>query len=73
MRSNFALKLLAIALLLTALFGIQPPCVGDELEIKGDGSTFAYPMYEKWIEEYGKVDPRGSVYLQIERFRSWNP
>lgn len=29
----------------------------EPLVIKGDGSTFAYPMYSKWIEEYGKQDP----------------
>ena len=56
MRSNFALKLAALSFLLTALSVSSRPAVGDELEIKGDGSTFAYPMYEKWIEEYGKVD-----------------
>ena len=25
--------------------------------INGDGSTFAYPMYRKWIEEYEKDNP----------------
>jgi phosphate transport system substrate-binding protein len=30
----------------------------EELVIKGDGSTFASPMYSKWIEEYENVDPR---------------
>jgi phosphate transport system substrate-binding protein len=29
----------------------------DRLIINGDGSTFAYPMYSKWIEEYEKADP----------------
>lgn len=29
----------------------------EPLVIKGDGSTFAFPMYSKWIEEYGKQDP----------------
>jgi phosphate transport system substrate-binding protein len=29
----------------------------DAVVINGDGSTFAYPMYSKWIEEYRKVDP----------------
>ena len=28
--------------------------VAEPLLIKGDGSTFAYPMYAKWIEEYEK-------------------
>ena len=29
----------------------------DPLMINGDGSTFAYPMYQKWIEEYQKENP----------------
>ena len=33
--------------------GAQP----DRLAINGDGSTFAYPMYRKWIDEYEKDHP----------------
>ncbi len=29
----------------------------DTLTINGSGSTFAYPMYAKWIKEYHKTDP----------------
>jgi phosphate transport system substrate-binding protein len=29
----------------------------DRLVINGDGSTFAYPLYRKWIEEYEKANP----------------
>jgi phosphate transport system substrate-binding protein len=29
----------------------------DRLVINGDGSTFAYPMYAKWIAEYEKDNP----------------
>jgi phosphate transport system substrate-binding protein len=29
----------------------------DRLVINGDGSTFAYPMYSKWIQEYEKDNP----------------
>jgi phosphate transport system substrate-binding protein len=29
----------------------------DRLMLSGDGSTFAYPMYSKWIEEYEKDNP----------------
>ena len=57
MKVNFALKLAAVACLLTALAGSDGTVLGDTVEIKGDGSTFAYPMYAKWIEEYGRVDP----------------
>jgi phosphate transport system substrate-binding protein len=33
----------------------------NQLVLNGDGSTFAYPMYSKWIEEYEKDTP--SVHL----------
>jgi phosphate transport system substrate-binding protein len=29
----------------------------DRLVLNGDGSTFSYPMYSKWIEEYEKENP----------------
>src|SRR6516165_11203151 len=29
----------------------------DKLALTGDGSTFAYPIYSKWIEEYDKDNP----------------
>lgn len=29
----------------------------DKLVLNGGGSTFAYPMYSKWIEEYQKHNP----------------
>lgn len=29
----------------------------DRLVVKGDGSTFAYPMYSKWIEQFEKNNP----------------
>jgi phosphate transport system substrate-binding protein len=29
----------------------------DRIVINGDGSTFAYPMYRKWIGEYEKENP----------------
>jgi len=37
------------------------PAQNDRLILRGDGSTFAYPMYKKWIEEYEKENP--SVHL----------
>jgi len=57
MRGNAALKLVALVFLLTASAVFDRSALGDALEIRGDGSTFAYPMYAKWIEQYGKVDP----------------
>ena len=57
MRGNFGLKLATMVCLLMALATAKGSALGDRLEIKGDGSTFAYPMYTKWIQEYEKVDP----------------
>jgi ABC-type phosphate transport system substrate-binding protein len=49
--------LFGVALIAGAL--VLPWCASaaDPLVIKGDGSTFAYPMYGKWIDEYHKEDP----------------
>jgi phosphate transport system substrate-binding protein len=48
-----AISLLALAALLICTRDVR----ADAVVINGDGSTFAYPMYAKWIEEYQKVDP----------------
>jgi phosphate transport system substrate-binding protein len=50
---------IAAALLLFAVWpaGVWTAAAQESLIIKGDGSTFAYPMYSKWIEEYEKTDP----------------
>jgi len=46
------------ALAMPFLFAFQGQMApADPVSIKGDGSTFAYPMYEKWIEEYTKENP----------------
>jgi phosphate transport system substrate-binding protein len=48
----------AIFLLTVTSIPAWPDLAGSqELEIRGDGSTFAYPMYSKWIEEYQKQNP----------------
>jgi phosphate transport system substrate-binding protein len=44
-----------LALLPTSMPNAAAPT--DRLVINGDGSTFAYPMYSKWIEEYEKDNP----------------
>jgi phosphate transport system substrate-binding protein len=51
---------IALALLVLTLSSASIPIAaaqGDRLLIKGDGSTFAYPMYRKWIEQYEKDNP----------------
>ena len=59
MRCDVGQKLCAaISLLSLAALLISAPVVrADAVVINGDGSTFAYPMYAKWIAEYQKVDP----------------
>jgi phosphate transport system substrate-binding protein len=50
-----------ISLLLSALAFLivlsSSAAAAEPLLIKGDGSSFAYPMYSKWIEEYEKANP----------------
>jgi phosphate transport system substrate-binding protein len=51
---------MALALFLLGLWAAFLPTAAaqeDKLLIKGDGSTFAYPLYNKWIEEYEKDNP----------------
>jgi len=48
------------AIILSTLGSLElrrPVAFAETLVINGDGSTFAYPMFSKWIEEYQKVDP----------------
>jgi phosphate transport system substrate-binding protein len=49
----------AIAFLLVIQLSSVPAALAqnDRLVLSGDGSTFAYPMYSKWIEEYEKQNP----------------
>jgi ABC-type phosphate transport system substrate-binding protein len=58
-KSDSAFKITA-AIFLLALWPTSIPIAaaqGDRLVINGDGSTFANPMYRKWIEEYDKDHP----------------
>lgn len=59
MKNKAALKIASVVFLL-ALWPWSIPTAAaqaDRLVINGDGSTFAYPMYRKWIEEYEKDNP----------------
>jgi phosphate transport system substrate-binding protein len=55
---------LVLALFMTWTGDVQ----ADAVVISGDGSTFAYPMYAKWIQEYRKVDPE--VHLSYQSLGS---
>jgi phosphate transport system substrate-binding protein len=54
-----ALQFALVLLLLAAWMWSAAPAAAqtDGLVLNGDGSTFAYPMYSKWIEEYEKANP----------------
>ncbi|MEO8073027.1 MAG: substrate-binding domain-containing protein, partial [Acidobacteriota bacterium] len=30
---------------------------GGEIRLQGSGASFPKPIYEKWVNEYGKVNP----------------
>jgi phosphate transport system substrate-binding protein len=47
--------------------GTAAPAGGD-VELTGAGATFPYPLYSKWIAEYGKVD--GKVHINYQSIGS---
>ena len=59
MKRQSALQFALVFLLLAPWTSSAAPAAAqkDGLVLNGDGSTFAYPMYSKWIEEYEKDDP----------------
>ncbi len=59
MNTHTTLKIASAVFLLALLPTSMPNAAAptDRLVINGDGSTFAYPMYSKWIEEYEKDNP----------------
>lgn len=56
-------SLLAAALLSAPVMQAQAakPGDGSALTLRGAGSTFAAPLYKKWIAAYRKVEPASSV------------
>jgi phosphate transport system substrate-binding protein len=59
LKRQSALQFALVFLLLAPWTSSAAPAAAqkDGLVLNGDGSTFAYPMYSKWIEEYEKDDP----------------
>jgi phosphate transport system substrate-binding protein len=37
---------------------------GGEVRLQGAGATFPYPLYQKWISEYGKQNPTMKIDYQ---------
>ena len=41
-----------------------PGASGDTVRLQGAGATFPNPLYQKWLSEYGKVNPRAKIDYQ---------
>jgi phosphate transport system substrate-binding protein len=60
-----------IALLLTAAIAFSFGCsgqggggAGGEVKLQGAGSTFVNPLMQKWLSEYGKINPNVRIDYQ---------
>src|SRR6266404_1955052 len=59
--------LVCLALLIS--FGLMPGCSGGgksggPVNLVGAGSTFVNPLFQKWVSEYGKLNPKVSIDYQ---------
>jgi len=50
-------------------FGLMPACsgggkAGGPVNLVGAGSTFVNPLFQKWLSEYGKLNPKVSIDYQ---------
>ncbi len=62
------------ALLCAALLGLQFGCspggaggpngAGGAMMLRGSGATFPNPLYQKWVSEYGKLNPNVKIDYQ---------
>ena len=60
-RTKFALFLTAaISLALAACGGNK----GSDIRLQGAGATFPNPLYQKWLSEYGKLNPNVKIDYQ---------
>src|SRR4028118_1582155 len=37
---------------------------GDTIRLQGAGATFPMPIYQKWLSEYGKINPKAKIDYQ---------
>jgi phosphate transport system substrate-binding protein len=66
----------AFAALLAAVLAFTAACSGERadsttagtgggtIRLQGAGATFPNPIYQKWLSEYGKVNPRAEINYQ---------
>jgi phosphate transport system substrate-binding protein len=66
-----ALALLCVAALAAACGAPRPvgkggasPATGGAVRLQGAGATFPRPLYEKWMSEYGKLNPDAQIDYQ---------
>ena len=58
------LRLIFIALISTAFIGCGGVGTGNEIRLQGGGATFPNPLYQKWLSEYGKLNPNVKIDYQ---------
>lgn len=61
--------LLAVAALVSLAFacspgGGNPGTAGSTINLQGAGATFPNPLYQKWLSEYGKLNPNVRIDYQ---------
>ncbi|HEX9917707.1 MAG TPA: phosphate ABC transporter substrate-binding protein PstS [Pyrinomonadaceae bacterium] len=67
----FAVLLVAALAMLSACSGERADSTtagvsGETIRLQGAGATFPNPLYQKWLSEYGKVNPKAKIdYLSI--------
>jgi len=62
-RAKFALVFVGIAVLVFAACGGNSG-PGSEIRLQGAGATFPNPLYQKWLSEYGKLNPNVKIDYQ---------
>ncbi len=57
---------MSVFILILVASAIGPACRrgGDVVSLTGAGATFPYPLYSKWIAEYGKAHPNVQINYQ---------
>src|SRR5258708_5183707 len=59
--AKFAIVLAAVVALVFAACGGN---TGNEVRLQGAGATFPNPLYQKWLSEYGKLNPNVKIDYQ---------
>jgi phosphate transport system substrate-binding protein len=70
LRATLALLTLSLIVLAFGCSGGQPggsgpgASGGGEIRLQGAGSTFVNPLMQKWLSEYGKINPKARIDYQ---------